>query len=438
MGLYDLDAERNILSSVFIDKNVIIEGNKVNLCADDFFYPQHMVIYKYMKKMFDQSIAIDTVTLRAELEKDDVLDKAGGITYLAGLTTLIATSDNVAFHIKIVKDLSTKRSIKDMLSQTTKDIKKLDNKELIKFSDNLKTTLLDNGNVEDLIIDASTIEFESKNAGAIETGFAAIDSTTGGGLNFGTLTILTGNPGSGKSTFLNQILANAMSLGFNSFLYSGELTYQMSLEWFCKTVANPNHLVSCSNNFGKYVKVCEEGQNQIMNWAKDKLFFYSKEATADEVNLVNAIEFAALRKNVKLFILDNLMTLECSGFDKYEKQIIAVKALKQLSKKYNLVIILVAHSNKSSLQNREPHVFEISGASEIPNLADYVFKATRENSEPETTILILKNRITGIIKRKLKLSFDPDRKRFFTRGQEELKRDFGYSPILKQESFLQD
>ncbi len=130
------------------------------------------------------------------------------------------------------------------------------------------------------------------------------------------------------------------------------------------------------------------------------------------------------------------MTLECSGSDKYEKQIIAVKSLKNLAKKYDLVIILVAHSNKSSLLNREPHVFEISGASEIPNLADYVFKATRENSEPETYILLLKNRITGIIKKKLKLQFDSDRKRFFTQGKSELQKDYGYSPKLEQGSFL--
>lgn len=436
MGLYDLDAERNILSCIFLDNDVIIEGNNVNLCASDFFYPQHSIIYTYMKKLFDDGIGIDTVTLRAELEKNDMLEKAGGISYIAGLTALITTSDNVSFHMKIVKDLATKRSIKDLLSTTTKQIKKLGSKELIKFSDDLKSTLFDSGNVEDLIIDVSNIPFENEDEGGIQTGFSAIDAATGGGLRFGTLTILTGSPGSGKSTFLNQILSNAMSLGFNGFLYSGELSYQMSLDWFCKTVANPNHLISCSNSFGKYTKVSDEGKEEIINWAKDRLFYYSKDATADEINLANAIEFAALRKNVKLFILDNLMTLECSGSDKYEKQIIAVKALKNLAKKYNLVIILVAHSNKSSLQNREPHVFEISGASEIPNLADYIFKATRENSEPETYILLLKNRITGIIKKKLKLAFDSDRKRFFTTGKSELKKDFGYSPKITQESFL--
>ena len=77
MNLYDLDAERNILSCVFLENDVIIEGNRVNLCADDFFYTQHSIIYTYMKKLYDTNIGIDPVTLRAELEKNDMLEKAG-------------------------------------------------------------------------------------------------------------------------------------------------------------------------------------------------------------------------------------------------------------------------------------------------------------------------------------------------------------------------
>ena len=74
---------------------------------------------------------------------------------------------------------------------------------------------------------------------------------------------IMGPNGSGKSTFLNQILANALSLGFNGFLYSGELTYQMIMEWFAKTVANTKHLSICTNNFGQYVRLSDEGFEMI-------------------------------------------------------------------------------------------------------------------------------------------------------------------------------
>ena len=348
----------------------------------------------------------------------------------------VPTTKNIYYHIKILKELATKRNIYNLISDKAKTIKKMDGQDMIKLANEVKATVLDSPCVDDLFVDASDISLDTTPSPSIETGFAPLDAATSGGLNFGTLTVLTGSPGSGKSTFLNQILANALSLGFNSFLYSGELTAQMALDWFYKTVANPIHLSFGANSFGKTIKVTDEGVIQINKWLKNKLFLFSKNAQADETNMSTVIEFLAVKKDVKLFVLDNLMTIECSGSDKYEKQINVIKSLKNLAKNYNIVIILVAHSNKNSIQHREPHVFDISGASEIANLSDYILNATRDNDrDNETTILLLKNRITGLIKKHLQLKFSPDRKRFYTDSKLELERDYGYGEVYEQERF---
>lgn len=203
-----------------------------------------------------------------------------------------------------------------------------------------------------------------------------------------------------------------------------ELTYQMMMEWFVKTVANIEDIRRCKNNFGEYLKVTKEAHEIIAEWTRDKFYIFSKDVGADEAHLSGVIEHLAVKKATKLFVLDNLMTLECSGSDKYEKQINTVKMLKSLAKKYDLAIILVAHPNKSSIMNREPNVFEISGASEIPNLADYVLKL--ERGEDKTVVSVLKNRITGIQKKSLNLKFDANRRRFYTKNKDELSRDYGY------------
>ena len=239
----------------------------------------------------------------------------------------VPTTKNIDYHIKILKELATKRNIYNLISDKAKTIKKMNGQDMIKLANEVKATVLDSPCVDDLFVDASDITLDTTPSPSIETGFAQLDAATSGGLNFGTLTVLTGSPGSGKSTFLNQILANALSLGFNSFLYSGELTAQMALDWFYKTVANP-------------------------------------------------------------------------------------------------------------IQHREPHVFDISGASESANLSDYILNATRDNDrDNETTILLLKNRITGLIKKHLQLKFSPDRKRFYTDAKLELERDYGYGEVYEQESF---
>lgn len=436
MALYNLYAEQSVLGSILIEPESILVANQFNLCVNDFFHPQHQILYNCIKKMHDSGDAIDFVTLKHNLEKSDLLEKAGGVSYFTSLTSAVPTTSNIDYHIKILKELSTKRNIYNLISDKAKTIKKMDGQDMIKLAEEVKATVLDSPCVDDLFVDASDITLDTKPSPSIETGFAPLDAATSGGLNFGTLTVLTGSPGSGKSTFLNQILANALSLGFNSFLYSGELTSQMALDWFYKTVANPIHLSFGVNSFGKTIKVTEEGVIQINKWLKNKLFLFSKNAQADETNISTVIEYLAVKKDVKLFVLDNLMTIECSGSDKYEKQINVIKSLKNLAKHYNIVIILVAHSNKNSIMRREPHVFDISGASEIANLSDYILNATRDNDcENETTILLLKNRITGLIKKHLQLKFSPDRKRFYTNAKLELSRDYGYGEVYEQESF---
>lgn len=436
MALYNLSAEQSVLGSILIEPESILVANQFNLCVNDFFHPQHQILYNCIKKMHDSGDAIDFVTLKHNLEKTDLLEKAGGVSYFTSLTSAVPTTKNIDYHIKILKELATKRNIYNLISDKAKTIKKMNGQDMIKLANEVKATVLDSPCVDDLFVDASDITLDTKPSPSIETGFAPLDAATSGGLNFGTLTVLTGSPGSGKSTFLNQILANALSLGFNSFLYSGELTSQMALDWFYKTVSNPIHLSYGVNNFGKTIKVTDEGVRQINKWLKNKLFLFSKNAQADETNISTVIEYLAVKKDVKLFVLDNLMTIECSGSDKYEKQINVIKSLKNLAKHYNIVIILVAHSNKNSIMRREPHVFDISGASEIANLSDYILNATRDNDcENETTILLLKNRITGLIKKHLQLKFSPDRKRFYTNAKLELSRDYGYGEVYEQESF---
>ena len=386
--------------------------------------------------MHDSGDAIDFVTLKHNLKKADLLEKAGGVSYFTSLTSAVPTTKNIDYHIKILKELATKRNIYNLISDKAKTIKKMNGQDMIKLANEVKATVLDSPCVDDLFVDASDISLDTTPSPSIETGFAQLDAATSGGLNFGTLTVLTGSPGSGKSTFLNQILANALSLGFNSFLYSGELTAQMALDWFYKTVANPIHLSFGVNSFGKTIKVTEEGVSQINKWLREKLFLFSKNTQADETNISTVIEYLAVNKNVKLFVLDNLMTIECRGTDKYENQINVIKSLKNLAKNYNIVIILVAHSNKNSIMRSEPHVFDIPGASEIANLSDYILTATRDNDhDNETTILLLKNRITGLIKKHLQLKFSPDRKRFYTDSKLELERDYGYGEVYEQERF---
>ena len=67
----------------------------------------------------------------------------------------------------------------------------------------------------------------------LATGIRQLDSELHGGIPFGAMTTIASYEGSGKSTFVSQIICNAMEDTSNKvFLYSGEMSDSLLLNTF--------------------------------------------------------------------------------------------------------------------------------------------------------------------------------------------------------------
>ena len=86
-------------------------------------------------------------------------------------------------------------------------------------------------------------------------------------------------------------------------------------------------------------------------------------------------------------------------------------------------------------------MFDVLGASEVVNLADYVLHSQRNIIKSKETgeiiadtsgIYISKNRIEGIQGVGMDTIFDKTRKRFYTEGGNELRRDYCYRSKYEQ------
>ena len=149
----------------------------------------------------------------------------------------------------------------------------------------------------------------------------------------------------------------------------------------------------------------------------DLYFIFNKIKDSDDYRVEAIIEkmtILAKRYGVRVFVIDNLMTVESSLKDKYEAETDIVKKLKNFAKKYNALVHLVAHPRKS--MNDEIEKDDVAGSANITNLADYVTTISRakdEEVEYDAILKILKNRHTGVNVGK-KLMFSIERKRFFS------------------------
>lgn len=373
-----------------------------------------------------------------------MLEQVGGISYICSLTTIVPTTSNIKYYAEIVKDLSNKRKLLNKINEVVNNIRNIDNSAIISELEEAKNIVENTTKYESMFTNFGDITMQ-KDTKSLATGFLKLDKALHG-LEYGTLTTLTGEPATGKSTILNQIIANTISNNEKVFLYSGELPQNKLKFWFNRTVANASDLAMFVDEYGKEKYYCKSYTNDLINkWANDKLFIFNDQEKPSESNLIGSITYLAKYKGVRLVVLDNLMTMITDNptDNEYQKQKYLVNNLKNLAKKYELVIILVAHANKKSKENKEPNMFDVSGASEIVNLSDYVLKTVRNvtidkntgEEENHNSIHILKNRIEGIQGVYLKTYFDDMRKRFYTDSAVELEKDFGYNPKSKQQKF---
>lgn len=104
------EAEQCVLGAVLLDNQALLIA--ADQLAKEFFYSTaHQEIFSAMLELNAVNEPVDTVTLAEALRKAGKLEKAGGVSYLAELVNMVATSANVRHHAAMVQDAAYRRAI---------------------------------------------------------------------------------------------------------------------------------------------------------------------------------------------------------------------------------------------------------------------------------------------------------------------------------------
>lgn len=237
----------------------------------------------------------------------------------------------------------------------------------------------------------------------IKTGIREIDQIVGG-LYFGQVILLTGKRGEGKSTFMGQLIIDALDQGYKTLAYSGELTDYHFKRWLDFQAAGPRHILENQNEYGDPVYILSQDViDKINGWYRGRAYLYDNNAIEDDefTGLLNTVELAIRQYGIRFVCLDNLMTALDVDLkdDIYRAQSKFMRRLKQIAVKYNVVVLVVAHPRKTkdNLDNDD-----VSGSSDITNRVDVVMSYARagENDGCDSKLAVLKNRLTGRTTRK--------------------------------------
>ena len=289
------------------------------------------------------------------------------------------------------------------------------------------------------IIDYADIEeLDMSQVGGVKTGLKPIDKELIKLYN-GTLTILSGRPGSGKTSLIDQIAAMSMDDGNPVFLFSKELSPRMSANWFNTIIAGRRNLRLIEQQDGSsYYVVPYETQKKMQNYYKSKLLIYKDSEPNDSESVLKSAEECVRKYGAKLVIIDNLMMLDlkCDSESMNLAQTKLVNDLINFSSKFDVVVVLVAHPKKTADMTSDVSMYDISGTSNIINLAIRSIGLRRvskkEKEDPKCTwskydvvLTVIKDRLFGKQDIQIGMWYDIRSRRFYT-DYEEYDRKFGW------------
>ncbi len=209
------------------------------------------------------------------------------------------------------------------------------------------------GNINSKINKASKLADVTENTQArIKTGINELDLVLGGGIVKSSLTLISGEPGIGKSTLLMQTADNISKSDKRVLYVSGEES-QMQLKM-------------------RADRICDGISDNFMVLA--------------ETNIENIFECANAMK-AEFMIVDSIQTIYSSVFDTAAGSVSQVRAcgneLMRLAKSYGIPIFIVAHVTKNG---------ELAGPKIVEHLVDCVLHFAGERNQELRILRAYKNR----------------------------------------------
>lgn len=199
--------------------------------------------------------------------------------------------------------------------------------------------------------------FKEEKGSGFSLGFRKTDEEHNFLIRKGEVTILTGSSGSGKTTFLSQVLLNVMD-STNVLVASMEMKPVLQIAKMIQQTGLSDPTIQGIEEFcAKY---------------KDKLWLFNAQGTTTEDDLVASLHYGKHVLNTEVFVIDSLMKVDSISEDDYAAQKKFINKISCLARDLNIAIFLVAHTKKLSDDTVIPDASHILGSSHIRNLTDNI------------------------------------------------------------------
>ncbi len=359
----DHEAERAVIGAILLDHDALYRAlDKVK--PQHFDEPRHRVIYQALVDLAESSQAITLITLRNHLSERALLEKAGGLAFLAGLADAVPTAAHVEHWARVVRDKALARAlirtceriaargyegagpVSELLEEAEREVLHV----AMGHADVGFTGVGDE-------LEATFEYIEKVQSGqvtGVRTGFDDLDRLTGG-LSGGDLVVLAARPGVGKT-------ALALNVARNCAVDSSGCVAIFSLEMTTRQLILRLLMAEAEIDFSRF----RSGYLGDRDWprltrAADVLS--GARIFIDDSGAVTVSDLGAKARRLdreqklSLVIVDYLQLMRGSSEAERREQEIAetTRALKLLAKELDIPVIAHSQHNRGPETRPNPH-----------------------------------------------------------------------------------
>ncbi len=388
----DVNAEAGVLSAMIIDSGIVSKG--IETIKEEYFSrTANKLVFRVICELFNEGVEVDPVTLANRMERNKVLEKAGGIPYINELADFVISSANFDYHLNIMTEkallrhliiacngiiescYSSPKPVKTIVDEAEQEIFKI--AELPQHQGFMRLDEISPEVIRNIDLIAST----KVPVVGVPSGFGDLDRLAGG-FRPGQFIIIAARPAMGKTSLALNIASHAaVNLGKKVAVFTMEMAAEEVVMRMFSSASEVNMdamLKGYGMNEEKLIRIMQA--SEVLS---SKPIFIDESGTNTPLEIrAKTRRLAAEIDGLDLIIIDylQLMTLPKDRESRQQEISEISRGLKILAKDMKVPVVALSQLNRA-LENREdkrPRLADLRESGAIEQDADLVMFIYRD------------------------------------------------------------
>ena len=366
------------------------------ISPEDFYNRNNGIIFETVIKLYNAGKAYDLTMINAALNDAGLLEQVGGIAYLIKLTEIIPNAANISLYANHIKSKARLRKLiaaateihelayeydRDIACEVDDALDKSGQKifELAKDASHKDPQPLSN-----LVMEANKrlVDLYNRNEEltGVPSGFIDLDRITNG-FQSGSLVIVGGRPGMGKTAFALNIAQNAAASKKRVAIFSIEMTSAQLVQRFISMEAEvPSWRLMTGRMRDTDWEVLPTAYNRLSEMA----VYIDDSSSISVMEIRSKCRRMAGKKDqgLDLVIVDYLQLMEEKSIEHREQQISSIsRNLKSLAKDLDVPVVALSQLSRKPTDrtHKRPQLSDLRESGAIEQDADLVLFIHRED-----------------------------------------------------------